>query len=331
MTFVPDKTHVVKTFTHKSPLIACRFDARGRFVFASAEDGSIRRFELATGKDVPLIGHESWVFALASSPDGETFVSGGGDGRLIWWSTSAPKPAPVRTIQAHRGWIRSIAISPDGKLLASCGNDRMVRVWSLATGERLLELPGHERPVYRVLFTAGGSTLLSADLRGIVIEWDHRPGKEARRLDAGKLSIVNGAGQGVDYGGVRDLALSPDGRFLACGGLIEASNPLGAVSNPAVLVFDWKTGKESKLLRPKENVLGLVWGLRFHPSGIIVAASGGNAGGHVWFWKPEQQGEIFKLTLPNTARDMDLHPDGMQIATAHHDGNVRVSIMGPNP
>jgi WD40 repeat protein len=194
----------------------------------------------------------------------------------------------------------------------------------------LVELPGHELPVYRVLFTPQGRTLISADLRGLVIEWDHRPGKEARRLDAGKLSQHNAAGQGVDYGGVRELALSTDRKYLACGGLVEASNPLGAISNPAVLVFDWQTGKESKLLRPRENVLGLISGLRFHSSGFLIAASGGNAGGHLWFWKPEQVNEVFKLTLPNTARDMDLHPDGMRIATAHHDGKVRVSFMGAN-
>jgi WD40 repeat protein len=192
-----------------------------------------------------------------------------------------------------------------------------------------MELPGHELPVYRVLFTPQGRTLISADLRGVVIEWDHRPGKEARRLDAGKLSKHNAGGQGIDYGGVRDLSLSADGKYLACGGLIEASNPLGAISNPAVLVFDWQTGQESKLLRPKENVLGLVWGLRFHPAGFLIAASGGNAGGHLWFWKPDQINELFKLAFPNTARDMDLHPDGMRVATAHHDGKVRLSFMGP--
>jgi hypothetical protein len=96
-----------------------------------------------------------------------------------------------------------------------------------------------------------------------------REGRRARY--AGKLSKHNAAGQGVDYGGVRDLALSADGKYLACGGLIEASNPLGAISNPAVLVFDWQAGEESKLLRPKENVLGLVSSLRFHPSGFYRA------------------------------------------------------------
>jgi WD40 repeat protein len=329
MTAAPEKTHVAKEYVHQKPLISCKFDASGRYVFAGAEDRSIRRWDLATGKEAALEGHESWVFALASHPNGETMVSGGGDGQLIWWSVAAEKPVPIRRVRAHKGWVRALAFSPDGSIVASCGNDRMVRLWSFADGSPILELPGHELPVYRVLFSPNGRTLISADLSGRVIEWDCRPGKEARRLDAGKLSKHNAAGQGVDYGGVRDLALSADGKYLACGGLIEATNPLGAISNPAILVFDWQTGKETKLLRPKENVLGLISGLRFHPAGFLIAASGGNAGGHLWFWKPDQTNELFHLNLPNTARDMDLHPDGLRIATAHHDGKVRVSFMGP--
>jgi WD40 repeat protein len=330
MTAQPEKTHVAKQFTHNSPLIACRFDATGRYVFASAEDSTVRRWDMKTGKPAVFDGHESWVFALAPHPGGEVIITGGADGQLIWWPASVEKPKPLRRIAAHRGWVRAIAISPDGSLVASCGNDRSIRLWSFADGKALHALSSHDRPVYRLLFTPGGRTLLSADLRGQVIEWDHRPGKEARRLDAGKLYRYD-AGQGVDYGGVRDLALSHDGKYLACGGLIEASNPLGAVSNPAIVVFDWRTGKESRLLRPKENVLGLVSGLRFHPTGFLIVATGGNAGGYLWFWKPEQVNEFLRFALPNTARDMDLHPDGLRIATAHHDGNLRISLMSAKP
>ena len=298
MTAAPEKTHVVKEYSHKSPLIACRFDREGDMFLRVPRIAPFAAGTWPRARRPRSAGHESWVFALASHPDGETIVTGGGDGQLIWWPVTAEKPAHVRRVPGTQGWVRALAISPDGKVVASCGNDRMVRLWSFADGSPLLELPGHELPVYRVSVQTPGRTLISADLRGLVIEWDHRPGKEARRLDAGKLSKHNAAGQGVDYGGVRDLAFSGDGKYLACGGLIEATNPLGAVSNPAVLVFDWQTGKESKLLRPKENVLGLVWGLRFHPSGFLIAASGGNAGGHLWFWKPEQANELFKSPYP---------------------------------
>jgi WD40 repeat protein len=334
MSVQPEKTHVARELKCGKPLVSCRFDPTGRFVFAGAEDDTIQRWDLkgdsAKAKTLTFAAHDGWVFALAVSNYGKTLLSGGTDGKLIWWRADeeVKDPKPLRTVAGHHGWVRSIAISPDGKQVATCGNDHAVRLWSLADGKPALDLPGHNKPVYRVLFTPDGTHLLSADLMGLVIQWDVRTGKEARRLDASKLHLYEG-GQGVDYGGVRDLSLSRDGAFLACSGLINASNPLGAVSNPAVLVLDWKTGAMKKLQRPREDVKGVAWGVRFHPDGFLVAASGGTSGGFLWFIRPDQENEFFKLALPNTARDLDLSPDGTQLATAHHDGIVRISVMTP--
>ena len=36
----PTKTKLLKDYKHNSPLIGCRFDPSGRFVFASAQDKS---------------------------------------------------------------------------------------------------------------------------------------------------------------------------------------------------------------------------------------------------------------------------------------------------
>jgi WD40 repeat protein len=323
----PEKTHVVKEFKHKRPLIACRFDPKGRFVLASAEDNTVQRWELESGKATALAGHESWVFGIAPHPDGAGVVTGGGDGRLIWWPAAEEKVSPLRRVEAHHGWVRSVAVSPDGKLVASCGNDRRVKVWSFDDGALLFDLPGHARPVYRVAFDAAGS-LFSADLQGLVIEWDRRTGKEARRFDAAKLYHYDG-GQGVDFGGVRDITFSRDGKYLACGGLVDGSNPLGAVSTPAVVLVERESGREVHLQRPKEDIKGVIWGLRFHPSGFLVGASGGTSGGFLWFWKPDKPNEFFKFTLPGTARDLDMHPDGLRLATAHFDGAVRLSAMSP--
>ena len=110
----------------------------------------------------------------------------------------------------------------------------------------------------------------------------------------------------------------------------RGQQPAGGGQQPGRPRLRLADGQRGRLLRPGEHVLGLVWGLRFHPSGFLIAASGGNAGGHLWFSNPEQANELFKLTLPDTAHDMDLHPDGLRIATAHHDGKVRVSLMGAN-
>jgi hypothetical protein len=237
-------------------------------------------------------------------------------------------PSPIRTIDAHKGWVRDVAISRDGSMAVSCGNDRVVRIWSTSDGSLIQELPGHAKHVYRVAFDPTGRYLVSADLQGVVIQWEIATRKEARRLDAEKLYKYD-TGQGVDYGGVRDLSFSPDGAFLACSGLIEASNPLGAVSNPAVVIFDWASGQAKQLQRPKEDAKGVAWGVRVHPAGFVVAVSGGTSGGFFWFWKPDQVNEFFKLALPNTGRDIDLHPDGLRLAAAHHDGHLRIYTMAP--
>ncbi len=237
----PAKTHVAKDLAHDRPLICCRFDPAGKYAFAGSEDESIVRFDLETGAKTVLKGHESWVFALDATPDGQTLLSGAGDGRLIWWPAMVESPTPRGPSRPTAGWINHLTLSHDGSLIATCGNDRMVRLWKTSDGSPAGELPGHEKPVYRVLFEPSGTFLLTADLQGRVIQWELATSKEVRRFDAAKLYSYNG-GQQVDYGGVRDFSLSADGKSLACSGLIEASNPLGAVSNPAVVVFDWASG-----------------------------------------------------------------------------------------
>jgi WD40 repeat protein len=332
MSAQPEKIHVAKELKYSKPLVSCRFDPTGRLVFAGAEDDTVQRWDLnadpAKTKPVALAAHDGWVFALAVTKDGKTLLTGGTDGKLIWWPATADAPKPIRSVDAHRGWVRSAAISPDGQQVATCGNDHKLRLWSMADGKLELDLPGHDKPVYRVIYTADGRHLVSADLMGLIIQWDVRSGKEARRFDASKLHLYEG-GQGVDYGGVRDLSFSREGAYLACSGLINASNPLGAVSNPAVLVLDCKAGTLKALQHPKEDLKGVAWGVRFHPDGFLIAAAGGTSGGFLWFTKPDQETEFFKFTLPGTARDLDLHPDGIQIATAHHDGIVRISAMKP--
>jgi WD40 repeat protein len=325
-----EKTHVDHELKYGKPLVSCRFDPTGRYVFAGSEDDTAQRWDLnveaAKAKPTAYAGHDGWVFAMGVSPDGKTLLTGGTDGKLIWWPATDDAPRPIRTATAHHGWVRALAIRPDGKQAATCGNDHRVRLWSMSDRKAEAEFNGHERPVYRVLYTPDGESLLSADLMGVVIQWDLKTGKSTRKFDASKLHLYEG-GQGVDYGGVRDLSLSRDGAYLACSGLINASNPLGAVSNPAVLVLDWKSGTLKKLQRPKEDLKGVAWSVRSHPEGFLIVASGGTSGGFLWFTKPDQENEFFKLSLPNSARDMDLHPDGARIATAHHDGSLRISAM----
>jgi WD40 repeat protein len=323
----PAKTHVAAEWQYKSPLISCRFDPTGTYVFAGAQDSTVQRWRLADGAATAFAGHESWVRAIAFHPSGETLYTADYVGRMLWWPAAADAPQPIRTIEAHRGWVRALAVSPDGSLIASVGNDCLCRLWSTADGALVRELAGHACHVYNVAFHTSGERLATADLKGVVKDWEVATGKEIRALDASPLHKYD-ATFCADIGGARGMAFSPDGARLACGGITNVSNAFAGIGNPLAVVFDWAEGKAAIQHATQAAVQGTIWNVRFHPDGYLIAAIGGGGGGYLCFWKPDGPTEFFQLKLPDTARDLDLHPDALRLAIAHFDTRLRIYRMG---
>jgi WD40 repeat protein len=322
------QAHLGQDLAHDRPLLACRFSPDGKFVVSSSEDATLQRWDLATGTKVVLRGHESWVHALQFSADGSQLISGGCDGRLIWWSINEAEPQPLRTVVAHAGWIRAIALSPDGAQLASVGNDLQVRLWNVSSGEKIAEWGGHEKHVYSVLFPADGKHLLSGDLAGKLHLWNLDSKQIVRSFDAAPLHTYEG-GQRVDFGGVRSIALAVDQSQLLAGGLHKATNPLGAVHEPLLLRFNYA---DAQLL--KSHVCdgipgGVIWRVLSLPDATTVAVCGGSSGGFLLFFNSEQDKDIHRFQLPALARDMDLHVASERIATVHHDHHLRLTHLHP--
>ena len=85
------KTHVVQELKHGNPLISCRYDPSGRYVFYGAQDYQVWRWDTKENKKVALQGTDAWVRGIAFSRDGSQVITAGYDGRLVWW------PGIVRT------------------------------------------------------------------------------------------------------------------------------------------------------------------------------------------------------------------------------------------
>lgn len=330
----PAQTRLLADWEAPSPPLACRFDPTGRFVLASLMDFSIHRWQCDNGQHVPLLAHDSWTRALGFSPDGATFYSGGYDGRLIWWPLSADSPAPARTVDAHAGWIRALAVRPDGAWVVTAGNDAKAKIWDAAGGGLVAELP-HDTQVHSVAFHPNGQSLFTGDLKGKVREWNVQPlatggaATQTREFDAAALYLYFG-GQGVDFGGVRALCISPDGKWLVAAGTTDASNPLGAIHKPLAVRFNLETGEKVHAHRSKEDINGVMWGAVFHPgTGLLIGATGGGGGGKLLFFSADAVQETVKIDLPNLARDLDLAGDGQRLVTVHHDKHVRLWTMAP--
>jgi WD40 repeat protein len=326
----PDKTRSVLDFNHGKPVTACRFDPLGRFAFYGSEDFRVWRIDwkgdAKTIAKIEYHGHESWVRALGFSPDGETFLTGGYDGRLVWWPAAAEKPTVIRSVDAHEGWIRALSVSPDGSLVATAGNDLLVKVWNLADGSLVHSLAGHPRYPYNVAFHPDGKALVSGDLMGNLYHWEVSSGKKIREFKSESLSKFDN-GFKADIGGFRGLEFNSDGSVLAGSGITNVSNAFAGVGEPAVVRFDWESAKQTIQHESKGKLKGVAWNLALHPEGFTIAACGGSGGGFLLFWKPDGKEEFHQLKLPNTARDMHLCSDGLHLLTAHHDGRVRVWKM----
>jgi WD40 repeat protein len=229
----------------------------------------------------------------------------------------------IDSLEAHHGWVRAVAVSPDGQLVASCGNDLLVKLWRASDGSTVRTLAGHASHVYNLAFHPASGRLVSCDLKGELIDWEVETGKEVRRLHAAALHKYDTTFK-ADIGGARGLAFSRDGRLLAAAGITNVSNAFAGVGDPVVLVWDWDSGAEPKAHKSKADLRGAAWNVAIHPEGFLIALSGGGGGGHLLFWKPEEEQAYHSFKLPNTARDMDLHPDALRVASAHADGHLRI-------
>ncbi len=319
------KTHVAKELKHDSPIISCRFDPTGKYVFFGAQDYKVWRWEWSGDAKVEF-NHNAWVRGIAFHPNGETVLTAGYDGRLVWWPVAGDKPEPIREVAAHDGWARMVAVSPDGSLVATAGNDLKVKLWNFADGSLVKEFAGHESHVYNVLFHPDGKSLVSGDLKANLIHWNIETGEQTRKMTAEALCKYDPTFL-ADIGGFRGLAFDAAGTRLAGSGITNVTNAFAGVGNPAIVVYDWESAELKIQHESKAKLQGVGWGVAFHPENFVIGISGGGGGGFLLFWKPDSKEEFHQMKFPNNARDLDLASDGLHVVTGHFDKHIRISML----
>jgi WD40 repeat protein len=249
------------------------FSNDGRILAVAGTDAA-SLWDVATKRQlgaVPISRDRELPVAVAISPDSR-LLAVSGEQTISLWPLRNGRPAgssPLAMFQpAHAPTDpRQVrAFSPDGKLLAVGGLNGMVTVLNTVSRSVVKAFRAHARgrtwashsAVDGLVFRRDGRILLSAGNDGIVRGWDARSGKPQGRPLRGH------------EGGVAALALAPDDRTLASGGVderiavwdLEHTNGLGEPAASAPTVAGLRLTEQDEGLnipRPTHEYAGFAW------------------------------------------------------------------------
>jgi WD40 repeat protein len=308
--------------SHIDGVTSVAFAPDGGAVISGSHDHSVKRTNLATGKEEwQAPGDFEQVNSVALSDDGSLLATGSSDGRFALGVRKAGAkgvgPGAVRLWDARTGrllrrlgdpadQIMAVALSTDGRRVA-CGGGRpdgkgVVHVWNTATGAPVWSVADHAAEVLALAFAPDGSSLASASADGLIQLRDPQSGSVARGLP-GHLR------------GATSLAFSADGAALACG-----------AGDGATALWEVRTGRRVRAFGHASSQAGTITGDRPMTSVALsrdgeTLATCASAVGQS-FAEPVRIWDVRTGTLKrqiselaHTGRPMALSPDGTVLAT----------------
>jgi WD40 repeat protein len=303
----PAKMRLVKTVPKDNVGFWCAaLDPATQHLFTGGTDCNIHVYDLPAVQPNtmgPLKQHTSYVTSLVFLPQEQVLISGGFDKQLIWWKASSGEP--VRRITTD-GRVNHLAATADGRRIGVATNELTARIWDTRTANPVVELRGGHPPttylgrhnvIYCIAFSPNGQRVATGDRAGTIAFWETSTGKLLYKATASAFyshasSQVKQASE-YEWGGVRALAFTPDGKMLAAGGMGPADQNSAGIDGPMRLeVFDVVTGKSLAALMGAPK--GMLLTLLFQPGGdwLIAGGGGGQAGsagvGSLWLWNDRQ-------------------------------------------
>jgi RNA polymerase sigma factor (sigma-70 family) len=300
---------------------ALALSADGHLV-ASLTPESVRLWDATTGKPLHTVATEQQYLAtLAFAPDGKTLATAGWSGVRFWDTATGRERSRSQGIGAG---TRSIAFAPDGQTLVTAEEHTgTFHLWDVATGQRKPEPVGHRcRPQGTAFSPDGRRVVTGGGLDGTIHVWDLATGASLLHIDRPKQWV-------------RDVALSPDGRWL-----------FSTWIDDNLWICDAATGERRHVIkledpdRPDTYQSAIAMhlsddGQRLVAQSYYYARKGGGGPLHaqtlITGWDAATRKQLFRRRRPGLGTWSALSADARVLAVAHSSEDSLLREIPPGP
>ncbi|AFY55093.1 WD40 repeat-containing protein [Rivularia sp. PCC 7116] len=242
-----------------------------------------------------LSGHQTNVWRVTFSPDGNKIASASFNGTVKLWDKNGKL---LQTFKAHNSSINNVAFSPNSEIIASASTDTTVKLWD-TSGKLLQILKGHTSGVNGVAFSPNGKIIASASTDKTVKLWI-KDGTLLRTLK-GHKNKVNG------------VAFSPDGTIIASAS-IDKTVKLWNTDGTIINTLKGHTANVNEVL--------------FSPDGTIIASASSDGTVKLWSTKNGSLLKSFELH-DDIVSSISFSSDGKILASASFDKTIKLwSVKG---
>jgi WD40 repeat protein len=316
----------LKLLGHASPVrvAACSPTVSGKnWLLVGCADGAIFLYDLANPAEPKklrsLTGqHRGGVSALAFSPDGTYFASGGEDNSIVLWRTADGEVVyafdaehGVSSEDAHQGTVTSLHFTPQAKLI-SAGRDNTLRVWGLhEKGARLDYEP--------ILHRSGTVSQLGVSQDGRYMLFEQGKSLRLLRVADGRTAAVleNLAGAAT----FETLALfSPEGSLMLTGGAEEGRLQLWHTPEPG--------GHGFQVRELVTTDRAMITCAAFAPAGVGFAVTGSKEGFvHVWTLPTAAEVQAHRISVDGSGAPLRVD----LLERSLDGGKARIAVNLVNP